>query len=105
MRIDDYIYVFLDQSQGWFGSKVVLDWPQIFNLRLDPFERAGSENAPPYLMQFFGHNFWRFVFAQKEVARLGETFVEFPPMQKPALFNIEDIKKSVQKAISNRFGQ
>ena len=40
VRIDDWKYVFRTQPEGWFGPKVALDWPRLFNLRLDPFERC-----------------------------------------------------------------
>jgi hypothetical protein len=35
------------------------------------------------MYEFYAHEFWRFVFVQQEVAELGETAVEFPPMQAP----------------------
>jgi arylsulfatase A-like enzyme len=38
VRIDDYKYQFIDQPSGWFGPKVMLDWPKLYNIRLDPFE-------------------------------------------------------------------
>lgn len=102
VRIDDFKYVFLDQPQGWFGPKVELDWPQIYNLRLDPFECASVNQAPPSIMQFYAQNFWRFVYAQKEVAKLGQTFIDFPPQQQPSSFNIEQIRNKIQKAIANK---
>ncbi len=102
VRIDDYKYVFISQPGGWFGGTVTLDWPVIFNLRLDPFERATADRAPPALMDFFGHEFWRFVFAQKKVEELAASFIEFPPMQKGASFNMEKVKEEVIKKIQNQ---
>lgn len=94
-RIDDYKYIFIAQPQGWFGQTVTLDWPMIINLRLDPFERATFDKAPPALYNFMGHEFWRFVFAQKKVEELAKTFLEFPPMQKGASFNMEKVKDQI----------
>ncbi len=54
---------------------------------------------------FFVHEFWRFVFVQQELARVGETFVEFPPMQKGASFNLEAVKERILKAIQARPAQ
>jgi hypothetical protein len=34
------------------------------------------------------------------VARIGETFVEFPPIQKPASFNLEAVKEQIRHAHS-----
>jgi arylsulfatase len=63
-----------------------------FNLRLDPFERCAFTECPPQMFQFYGHEFWRFVFVQQEVAKLGETAIEFPPMQAPASFNLSKVR-------------
>jgi hypothetical protein len=35
------------------------------------------------------------VFVQQVVMRFAESFVEFPPMQKPASFDLEAIKEQV----------
>jgi arylsulfatase len=104
VRIGDWKYRFVDQPSGWFGGTVMLDWPLITNLRLDPFERAGTPQAPPGLMEFFAHEFWRNVFVQQEVAKLGKTFIDFPPMQKGARFNIEGVQAQVTEAIRRKEG-
>jgi arylsulfatase len=101
VRIDDYKYRFIDQPQGWLGGTVHLDWPILTNLRLDPFERTGM-NGSLNFYAFYVHEFWRFTFVQQEVAKMAETFVEFPPMQRGASFNLESIKEQVQKAIQAR---
>jgi arylsulfatase len=36
------------------------------------------------------------VFVQQQVFRFAQSFVEFPPMQKPASFNLEAIKAQVK---------
>jgi hypothetical protein len=71
-RIGDYKYVFIDQPQGWFGPKVKLDWPGIYNLRLDPFEKMNLGESL-FAADWWAFEFWRFVFVQQEVAlgRLG----------------------------------
>lgn len=101
VRIDDYKYIFIAQPNGWFGQTVTLDWPNIVNIRLDPFERTSTQ-APPSLFQFYGHEFWRFIFVQKKVEQLAKTFEQYPPMQKGASFNIEAVKEEVLKKIQSQ---
>jgi arylsulfatase len=105
VRIGDYKYRFIDQPNGWLGGTVVVDWPIITNLRLDPFERAGSASAPPQLMDFLAHEFWRNVYVQQEVGKLAQSFVDFPPMQKGASFNIEGVKQQVEAALRKKMGE
>ena len=105
VRIGDYKYRFIDQPQGWLGGTVVVDFPIITNLRLDPFERATFDKAPPAMMDFWGHEFWRSVFVQQEVGKLAQSFVDFPPMQKGARFNIEGVKEQVLRALQKKGGE
>jgi arylsulfatase A-like enzyme len=102
LRIDDYKYRFIDQPGGWMGGTVVLDWPLITNLRLDPYERAHRSMA--FGMDFYGHEFWRFVFVQQVIGDLGQSFVAYPPMQQGASFNLEAVKEEIIKAIKSREG-
>jgi arylsulfatase len=104
LRIGDYKYRFIDQPGGWLGGTVKVDWPLLCNLRLDPFERTGMGQS---MMQanWFAYEFWRFVFVQQEVARFAQTFIEFPPLQKPASFNLDAIKEQVQRALQAHHGQ
>ena len=44
------------------------------------------------------HEFWRFVFVQQEVAKSHRRFIEFPPMQKGASFNMEAVKEQIEAA-------
>jgi arylsulfatase len=101
VRIDDYKYRFIDQPGGWLGGTVKLDWPNIINLRLDPLERLGmptATNGSLSYYDFFVHEFWRFVYVQKEVGTYAQTFIEYPPMQKGASFNMESVKQQIEAA-------
>jgi arylsulfatase A-like enzyme len=104
VRIDDWKYQFLDQPEGWFGPKEALDWPRVYNLRLDPFERCYLTKCPADLMDFWAHEIWRFVFVQQEVAKVDDTFVAFPPMQAPASFNLENVREQLLSAIKSAHG-
>jgi arylsulfatase len=103
-RVDDFKYRFIDQPSGWFGGTVKVDVPILVNLRLDPFERTGLSGSLQN-WDWFKFEFWRFVYVQQEVAKLAQTAIEFPPMQKGASFNLEAVKEQVQKAIQSRSGQ
>jgi len=104
VRIDDYKYRFTDQPGGWLGGTVKLDWPILTNLRLDPFERTGLSASLAYY-NWFAYEFWRFQFAQQEIAKIAQTAIEFPPMQKGASFNLEAVKEQIAKAIASHTGK
>jgi arylsulfatase A-like enzyme len=100
VRIDDYKYRFIDQPGGWLGGTVKVDWPIIANLRLDPFERTGMPTAGGGSLAFynwFAYEFWRFVFVQQEIGKAAQTFLQYPPMQKGATFNLEALKEELEK--------
>jgi hypothetical protein len=42
---------------------------------------------------------------QQEVALAAPTFIEFPPMQKGASFNMAAIKEQLQKAAASHIGE
>jgi hypothetical protein len=104
VRIGDYKYRFTDQPNGWFGATVKVDMPIITNLRLDPYERTGLnvniQGGSINNYNWFAYEFWRGVFVQQEVAKLGQTAIEYPPMQKGASFNLEAVKEQIDKAIA-----
>jgi arylsulfatase len=53
---------------------------------------------------FFAREFWRFVSVQQEVAKLALTAVDYPPMQDPASFNLDAVKRQIDAAIKNKPG-
>ncbi len=102
VRIDDYKYRFIDQPGGWLGVKNHPDVPYLINLRLDPFERTGwpndgtKEGAQQYF-DWFKYEFWRFVFVQEMMGKEIQTFLEYPPMQRGASFNLDALKAEMSK--------
>jgi len=112
IRIDDFKFQFYQQPYGWPGEKTTTDMPTIVNLRQDPFERTPSirgENlnnlGGGYMNDFYAREFWRFVLVQQEVAKLAETAVNYPPMQAPASFNLEAVKRQVDELMKSHEGQ
>jgi arylsulfatase A-like enzyme len=103
-RIGDFKYVFIDQPDGWFGPKVKLDWPGIYNLRLDPFEKMNLGESL-FAANWWAFEFWRFVFVQQEVAKLAQTAIDFPPMQPGASFNLSAVKEEIEQKMNSRAGQ
>ncbi|MDL2410081.1 arylsulfatase [Rhizobium calliandrae] len=105
VRIDDYKFRFIDQPQGWLGEKTHPDVPYITNLRLDPFERTGwpnngtKEGGQQYF-DWFKYQFWRFVFVQQLVGKELQTFIDFPPMQRGASFNLDAVKAEMQQRMA-----
>ncbi|MCP4874318.1 MAG: hypothetical protein GY896_02430 [Gammaproteobacteria bacterium] len=99
-RIGDIKYVLIDQPEGWFGYTNKLNFPNMYNLRLDPFERLGYKPHESWMSfeHFFGQNLWRTVFLQQEVVKLAETANDYPPMQAAASFNLDAVIKKVRES-------
>jgi arylsulfatase A-like enzyme len=102
VRIDDYKFRFIDQPEGWLGSKTHPDVPYITNLRLDPFERTGwpsdgTRDGSQQYFDWFKYQFWRFVFVQQKIGEEIQTFIDYPPMQRGASFNLDAVKAEMSK--------
>ena len=86
-----------------------MDVPNITNLRLDPFERMGwpnngtKEGAQQYF-DWFKYEFWRFVFVQQVMGKELQTFIDYPPMQRGASFNLDAVKAEMAKRMATGGG-
>jgi len=112
LRFDDFKFQFYQQPYGWPGEKITTDMPGIVNLRQDPFERTPSiggqslnDMGGGYMNEFYAREFWRFVLVQQTVGKLAQTAIEFPPMQAPASFNLEAVKRQIEETIKGHEGQ
>jgi arylsulfatase len=112
LRLDDFKFTFYQQPYGWPGEKTTTDMPGMVNIRQDPFERTPNTRGESpntgsfgYGNDFFAREFWRFVMVQQYVGKLAQTAINFPPMQDPASFNLEAVKKKVEEMVKNRPGQ
>src|SRR4051812_11971898 len=83
-----------EQMRVWMEPLNKLRVPLIFNLRRDPFERA-QHNSNTYYDWMMSHAFMLYEM-QALVAGQIEDFVKFPPRQKPASFNLDDVMRQVQ---------
>ena len=70
--------------------------PKIFDLRTDLFERADTD-ANGYNNWWIGHLFL-LIPAQTHVANQLQTFAEYPPRQKRAKFNVEEVLNNLRNA-------
>jgi arylsulfatase len=103
LRYNDWKLVFAEQRahtfQVWSEPFVPLRVPKVFNLRRDPFERADID-ANNYQTWWIRHAFL-IVPSQKVVGEFVATFQDFPPRQKPAKFNVDDVLAQMRTAGTN----
>jgi arylsulfatase len=83
------------QMNVWAEPFVKLRLPHIFNLRRDPFERADF-NSNTYFDWMVDH-VPQLYLCQAVVAEQITTFAKFPPRQKPASFNLDEVLEQVSK--------
>ena len=88
------------------------DMPTMVNIRQDPFERTPSISGQSlndlgggYMNDFYAREFWRFVEVQQFVGKLALTALDYPPMQDPASFNLDAVKKKIDAMMREHRGQ
>ncbi|QOZ12390.1 arylsulfatase [Bradyrhizobium sp. CCBAU 51765] len=94
MRHENWKMVFCEQKvQGtleiWAAPFVCRRLPKMFNLRLDPYERADVTSNTYY--DWTIQRAFLIVPAQAMVAQFVETFKDFPPRQKPSSFSVDEV--------------
>ena len=98
LRYEQWKMVFAEQRKHYFDvwaePFVTLRIPKIFNLRSDPFERADTDSNN-YRTWWIRHAFL-LVPGQAFVGEAISTFKDFPPRQKPAKFNLDDVMQKMQ---------
>ena len=100
VRVGDYKFnlevQYAHTMQLWAEPFVKLRVPHITNLRRDPFERADF-NSNVYWDWMVNHVPQMYLM-QEVVASEIEGFVEYPPRQKPASFNLDAVLATAQAA-------
>ncbi len=98
VRHGDWKFVLGEQRaqrmKVWMEPLDKLRVPLIFNVRRDPFERA-QHNSNTYYDWMLSHAFMLYEM-QALVAAQIDDFVKFPPRQKPASFNLDEVMRQVQ---------
>jgi hypothetical protein len=104
VRFDNWKLVFMEQRlpgtmQVWAEPFVTLRVPKMFNLRMDPFERADvtSNTYWDWLLT----NAYLVLAAQTVIGEFLATFGEFPPRQKAASFTIDQAMDKLEAAITS----
>jgi arylsulfatase len=103
LRMDNFKITFMEQrTKGtlavWQDPFVALRAPMVYNLRTDPFEFA-TVTSNTYYEWMFHHAFCVYV-AQAVTGRFLETFKEFPPVQKPNTFTIDQAMEKMSQSAS-----
>jgi arylsulfatase A-like enzyme len=101
LRYDNWKFVFLEQRAPgtllvWANPFTNLRTPKLFNLRTDPYERADI-TSNTYYDWFFDHAFLM-VPAQDYVGQFLATLKDFPPRQKAASFNLDEVMRSLTES-------
>jgi arylsulfatase len=96
--------VFLEQRckgtmQVWAEPFTRLRMPKLYNLRTDPYEFADITSNTYY--DWFFHNAYFIYAAQTGAAKFAETFKEFPPIQRPGTFTIDDAIAKMAETTGN----
>ena len=101
MRFDNWKIVFMEQRakgtmQVWAEPFTRLRLPKIFNLRTDPYEFADITSNTYY--DWFIHHAYFIIVAQAAAAKFAATFRDFPAVQKPNSFTIDDAMRKMSEA-------
>lgn len=102
MRWGPWKATFCEQRTGgglqvWQDPFTCLRAPNIFNLRMDPYERANlySDQYDDWLFK----NMYLIAAAQMRAAAFLETFIDWPPSQLPASFSVDQVEERVNEHI------
>jgi arylsulfatase len=98
LRYQDWKIIFMEQRveatlQAWAEPFVPLRVPLIFNLRRDPYERAQITSNTYY--DWLIDRVFLLVPAQSYVGNFLRTFQEYPPRQKAASFNLDQVMEQL----------
>jgi arylsulfatase len=87
----------------WYEPFSCLRIPKLFNLRMDPFERADvvSDQYDDWRVK----NAYLMGWMTMHAAQFLQTFVEYPPSQEPASFTIDQIERDVEAKIKAGAGK
>jgi arylsulfatase len=101
IRYENWKVVFCEQKTPgtldlWGEPFTCRRLPKLFNLRMDPYERADITSNTYY--DWTMQRAFLFVPAQAFVAQFVATFKQFPPRQKPSSFSVDQIMSQLESA-------
>ena len=100
LRVDDWKMVFCEQKTPgtldlWGEPLTCRRLPKLYNLRMDPYERADITSNTYY--DWTIRRAFLIAAAQGVVAKFIDTFEEFPPRQRPQSFSVDQIMAQLQQ--------
>jgi arylsulfatase len=100
VRYDNWKIVFMEQRAPgtlriWAEPFTNLRLPKLFNLRMDPYERADVTSNTYY--DWFMRRAYVLQASQAYVGQFLESFKEYPQRQKAATFNLDDVMEQMKK--------
>ncbi|MGE0053397.1 MAG: arylsulfatase [Hyphomicrobium sp.] len=100
LRYDNWKLAFMEQRapgtlRVWAEPFTKLRLPKIFNLRTDPYERADITSNTYYDWMF--DRAYLLVPAQDYVGNFLATLKDYPPRQKAASFNLDDVMEQLKE--------
>ena len=101
VRYDNWKVVFMEQRLAgtmgvWAEPFVKLRLPKLFNLRTDPYEFADITSNSYY--EWYLYHAYILYGAWGLAAQFADTFKDFPPIQKPNTFTIDDAVAKMAEA-------
>ncbi len=60
----------------------------------------GTKDGAQQYFDWFKYQFWRFVFVQQVMGKEIQTFLDYPPMQRGASFNLDAVKAEMAKRMA-----
>jgi hypothetical protein len=85
----------------WMEPFDVLRLPKVYNLRMDPYERADVGPTNSYY-RWETENVYLTAEGVRRAAAFLHTFVEYPPSQTPASFSIDQVVKDIKRALEEK---
>ncbi len=103
-RYNDFKIVFCEQRKPggfevWSNPFTCLRAPKVFNLRMDPYERADIVSDQYY--DWLAKNAYLLQYGVWRVAPFLQTFKDYPPSQRPASFSIDQMMEALNKSMAS----
>jgi arylsulfatase len=86
--------------QVWVEPFTNLRVPRLYNLRMDPYERADITSNTYF--QWLFERIYLLVPAQAYIGKFLDTFKEYPPRQKADTFNLDAVMKKLQEGAGSK---
>ena len=93
------MHIGVKKHGSWWNERSYPSVPYLFNLRMDPYERADITSNTYY--DWIVDNDYIILAATALVTQFLATFEEFPPRQKAASFTIDQVVEKLEAALTS----